>query len=182
MKFTEQKLSGVYIIEPEPHEDERGMLRRQFCQHEFSENHLMTDIKQCNISENRQKHTLRGFHFQLPPHGENKVISCIKGSIYDIVVDLRKDSQTYMEWQSFEFTEEKRLSLYVPIGCANAYLTLENYTWILYYHSEFFNMNAECKIRYNDPVFQFAWPAAPEVISEKDLNIPDFIPSKVSHF
>ena len=174
MKFREQKLQGVYLIEPEPHEDKRGMLRRHFCQQEFSKYDLMTEIKQCNISENQRKHTLRGFHYQLPPNGEDKVISCFKGSIYDIVVDLRKDSQTYMEWQSFEFTEKDRLSLYVPIGCANAYLTLEDNTWILYYHSEFFNLSSEGGVRYNDPAFQFNWPAEPGVISAKDLNIQDF--------
>jgi len=174
MKFAEQNLIGVYIIEPEPHKDERGMLRRHFCRHEFAELGLMTDIKQCNVSENRKKHTLRGFHFQLPPHGENKVISCIKGGIHDIVVDLRKNSASYLKWQSFEFTEESRLSLYVPVGCANAYLTLLDNTWVLYYHSEFFTPRSEGSIRYNDTSFKFDWPAEPCVISGKDLNIPDF--------
>ncbi len=174
MKFTEQKLDGIYLIEPEPYEDERGMLRRNFCQHEFGEYGLMNEIKQTNISENKKKHTLRGFHFQLPPHGENKIISCIRASIYDIVVDLRKESKTYLRWQSFELTEENRLSLYVPIGCANAYLTLQDNTWILYYHSEFYKSGDESGVRYNDPLFKFDWPAEPKVISVKDLNIPDF--------
>ena len=174
MKFSEQKLERVYLIEPEPHKDERGMLRRHFCQHEFAEYSLMNEIKQTNVSENRKKHTLRGFHFQLPPHGENKVISCIKGSIYDIVFDLREESKTYLQWQPFELTEENRLSLYVPIGCANAYLTLQDSSWILYYHSEFYAPGSEGGIRYNDPLFKFHWPAEPKVISDKDLNIPDF--------
>ena len=177
MKFTEQKIAGVYLIEPEPHEDERGMLRRHFCQREFKDNNLMTDIKQTNVSENRKKHTLRGFHFQLPPHGENKIISCIKGNIYDIVVDLRKESRTYLEWQSFELTEENRLSIYLPIGCANAYLTLQDNTWIFYYHSEFYAPGYEGGIRFNDPFFKFYWPAEPKVISDKDLNLSDFIPN-----
>ena len=116
MKFTEQNIEGVYLIEPDPYKDERGMLRRHFCQKEFSDFGLMTEIKQTNISENKKKHTLRGFHYQYPPHGENKVISCIKGSIYDIVVDLREASETYLKWQHFELTEENRLSIYVPIG------------------------------------------------------------------
>ena len=174
MKFTEQKLSGVYIIEPEPYEDERGMLRRHFCQREFRDNNLMTDIRQTNVSENKKNHTVRGFHFQLPPHGEEKVISCIKGAIYDIVVDLRKESKTYLKWQSFELTEENRLGIYVPIGCANAYQTQKENTWVLYYHSEFYTPGVESGIRYNDPFFKFKWIAEPKVISEKDLNIPDF--------
>ena len=174
MKFTEQNIEGVYLIEPEPHIDERGMLRRNFCQNEFADFGLMTEIKQTNISENKKMHTLRGFHFQYPPHGENKVISCVKGSIYDIVVDLRKESNTFMKWQSFDLTEENRLSIYVPQGCANAYLTLQNNTWILYYHSEFYAPGGEGGICYNDPLFKFHWPAEPKVISDKDLNIPDW--------
>ena len=179
MKFSKQKLDGVYLIKHEGHEDKRGMLRRHFCQNEFAEYGLMTEIKQCNLSENRKKHTLRGFHFQLPPHGEEKVISCIKGSAYDIVVDLREESKTYLKWQSFELTEENRLSLYVPIGCANAYLTLQDSTWILYYHSEFYASGGEGGIRYNDPLFNFHWPAEPQVISDKDRNIPNFVQSEV---
>ena len=135
----------------------------------------MTEIKQSNVSENRKKHTLRGFHYQLPPHGENKVISCIKGAIYNVVVDLRENSNTYLQWESFELTEKNRLSLHVPIGCANAYLTLSDDTWVLYYHSEFYVPREERGIRYNDPYFKFNWPAEPNVISDKDLSIQDFV-------
>jgi dTDP-4-dehydrorhamnose 3,5-epimerase len=175
MKFSEQKLEGVYLIEPDPHEDQRGLLRRHFCQNEFVEHGLMTSIKQTNISENRKKLTLRGFHFQYPPNGENKVISCIKGSIYDIIVDLRKKSKTYLQWQPFELTEENRLSIYVPIGCANAYLTLQDNTWILYYHSEFYAPGGEGGVRYNDSFFKFDWPIkVPQHISVKDNSWPDF--------
>lgn len=174
-----QKLSGVFLIEPEPHRDERGMLRRHFCQREFAEYGIMTDVKQCNVSENKKRHTLRGFHYQLPPYGENKILSCMKGAIYDVVVDMREDSDSYLKWEAFELTEENRLSLYVPIGCANAYLTLKDDTWIFYYHSEFYTPGAEAAIRYNDPAFGFDWPADPAVISEKDLAYPNFS-SKVS--
>lgn len=174
MIFHEQKLPGIYIIEPEPYCDDRGLLRRHFCRREFSELSIMTDIKQCNVSENRLQHTLRGFHYQLPPKGENKIISCIKGAIYDVVVDLRGNSSSYLMWESFELTEESRLSLYVPVGCANAYLTLSDNTWILYYHSEFYAPGSEGGIRYDDPFFKFEWPAEPKVISDKDLCLPDF--------
>ena len=175
MIFQKQKLSDVFIIEPEQYSDERGLLRRHFCQREFNEQGLMTDVKQCNVSENKKRHTLRGFHYQLIPYSENKVLSCIKGSIFDIVVDLREDSSTYLQWQKFELTEENRLNLYLPIGCANAYLTLQDNTWIFYYHSAFYNPTAEAGIRYNDPLFKFKWPAKPKVISDKDLDFPDFI-------
>ena len=176
MKFTEQKLEGIYLIEPEPYKDERGMLRRNFCREEFNSYGLMSEIKQTNVSENKKKYTLRGFHFQLAPFGENKVISCMKGGIYNVVVDLRRESKTYLQWQSFDLTEENRLSLYVSIGFANAYLTLDNSTWILYYHSEFYVPENELSVRYNDPLFKFEWPSEPKVISDKDLNIPDYTP------
>jgi dTDP-4-dehydrorhamnose 3,5-epimerase len=176
MIFREQRLSGVFTIEPESYSDERGLLRRHFCQREFAKQGIMTDVKQSNISENKKRYTLRGFHYQLPPYGENKILSCIKGAIFDVIVDLREDSDSYLRWESFELTEENRLSLYVPTGCANAYLTLEDNTWIFYYHSEFYTPGAESAIRYNDPFFKFDWPAAPSVISEKDRNYPDFNP------
>ena len=176
MKFIEQNIEGIYLIEPEPYEDHRGMLRRNFCQDEFKNSGLMSDIKQSNVSENKKKDTLRGFHYQVSPFGENKLISCMKGGIYDVVVDLRKESVTYLQWQSFYITEENRLSLYVSIGCANAYLTLEDCTWILYYHSEFYVPGNELSVRYNDQLFKFEWPSEPKVISNKDLNIPDYTP------
>ena len=156
MIFHEQQLSGVFTIEPEPYSDERGLLRRHFCQQEFAEQGIMTYVKQCNVSENTKRHTLRGFHYQLPPYGENKILSCIKGAIYDVIVDMRKNSNTYLKWESYELTEENRLSLYVPIGCANAYLTLKGNTWILYYHSEFYAPGTEAAIRYNDSFFNSA--------------------------
>lgn len=176
MKFLEQALAGVYLIHPEPIEDHRGLLRRHFCQREFQDFHLFTDIKQTNISENKIKQTLRGFHYQHPPHGEAKLISCIKGSIYDIVVDLRPNSTTFCKWIQTELSEENRLSLLVPAGCANAYLTLEDNTWILYLHSNFYTPSSESGIRYNDPFFNFKWPAEPFVISEKDKFFPLFNP------
>ena len=174
MIFLEQELKDVYLISPEPFKDERGMLRRHFCKNEYLKNELFTDIKQTNISENTSIHTLRGFHFQYPPYAENKVISCISGSIYDIVVDLRKESKTYLKWQSFNLKKENRLSLYVPAGCANAYLTTAENTWILYYHSELYRPGGEGGIRYNDPLFNFEWPVDPKIISNKDLNFSDW--------
>ena len=174
MKFIRQKIFGVYLIKPEPHEDKRGMLRRHFCKKELKQKQINFDIKQINVSENLKEYTLRGFHYQKKPHGEDKIISCIQGSIYDIVVDLREESKTYKKWQSYKLTQENRMSLFVPKGCANAYLTLENKTWILYYHSEFYKKISEKRIRYNDPSFNFVWPKQPKVISKEDLNANNF--------
>lgn len=174
MKFFEQKIKGVFLIEPEPFEDKRGLLRRHFCQNEFKKHNLFTEICQTNISENHKAYTLRGFHYQLAPKGEDKILSCARGSIYDIVVDLRPDSTTHLQWQSYELSASNRLSLYVPKGCANAWMTLEDDTWIFYYHSEFFSPGFESGIRYNDPFFNFKWPKEPSVISDKDNSYPYF--------
>lgn len=179
MKFAEQKIPGVYLIEPEPFHDHRGMLRRHFCQNEFAKYGILQDIKQCNVSENKLARTLRGFHYQRPPHAEGKLISCFKGAIYDIVLDMRPESSAYRQWIAVELDDENRLSLYVPPGCANAYLTSVDNTWIFYYHSEIYNPGAEVGIRYNDPYFQFKWPAEPGVISNKDRSYPLFDPQQV---
>lgn len=174
MKFIKQNLPDVYLIEPEPAKDHRGLLRRHYCEKEFQEFCPFPYIKQSNISENNMKFTLRGLHFQKKPHGESKIISCIKGSAYDIIVDLRADSPTYCKWISVELSEINRLSILVPDGCANAFLTLSDNTWMLYLHSGFYIPGFEGGIRYNDPHFNFEWPNEPKVISERDKNIPLF--------
>ena len=174
MKFYEQKLKGVYLIEPTPFKDERGVFRRHFCSQELSENKIVTDVLQSNVSENNYAHTLRGFHYQVEPYGEGKTLSCLKGSIYDIIVDLRTESPTYMEWVSFELNENNRNSIHIAPGCANAFLTLEDNSLIHYYCSQSYNPSAERGIRYNDPSFNFEWPCDPVVISEKDNNHPNF--------
>ena len=174
MKFYEQKLAGVYIIEPEPFSDDRGVFRRHFCDREFAEHGIVTDVRQSNVSENRYAHTLRGFHYQIPPYGEGKTLSCLKGSIYDIIVDVRPQSPTYMQWISIELNEENRYSIHIAPGCANAFLTMEDNCLIHYYCSQPYMPEAERGIRYNDPAFKFEWPTEPTVISEKDLNHPDY--------
>ena len=130
----------------------------------------MNAIKQTNIAQNKKKHTLRGFHYYPPPNEENKIISCIKGSFYNIVLDLRKKSSTCYKWQSFKINENDYKSIFIPKGCANAYLTLKDNTWILYYHSDIYNTKKDSVINYKDPYFKFQWPFKPKVISEKDLN------------
>lgn len=176
MKFFDQKIQGVYIIKPEPFEDHRGMLRRHFCQNEFKAKGLFSEVRQTNVSENFKQYTLRGFHYQIEPKREAKVLSCLRGSIYDIIVDLRPKSSTYLQWESFQLSADSRESLYVPEGCANAWMTTEDNTAIFYYHSEFFSPGFEGGIRYNDPLFNFKWPHEPVVMSDKDKNYPDFKP------
>ncbi|MBI4248170.1 MAG: dTDP-4-dehydrorhamnose 3,5-epimerase family protein [Elusimicrobia bacterium] len=180
MKFIPQEIPQMFLVEPEPFVDSRGMLRRHFCRDEFSKNGVSFDVRQCNVSENTSAHTLRGFHIQRPPHQEGKILSCMKGSLYDIILDLRPHSRMYMKWTAVELSERNRLSLYLPPGCANAYLTLEKNTWIFYYHSEFYKPSAEAGVRYNDPLFKFVWPAPPAVISQKDNSYPDFRPEIIN--
>jgi dTDP-4-dehydrorhamnose 3,5-epimerase len=174
MKFHEQKLAGVYLIEPAPFKDDRGVFRRHFCDKEFSEHNIVKNVRQSNVSENKYAHTLRGFHFQVSPYGEGKTLSCLKGIIYDIIVDLRPESPTYMEWVSFELNEDNRYSIHIAPGCANAFLTLDDGCLIHYYCSQPYTPDAERGIRYNDPSFGFEWPFEPAVISEKDMSHPDF--------
>lgn len=174
MKFYPQELPGVFLIEPTAFVDDRGMFRRHFCVDEFAQHGIVTDVKQANVSENRFAHTLRGFHYQLAPFEEGKTLSCLRGSIYDIVVDLRRDSPTYKKWIALELNGSNRRAVHIPPGCANAFLTLEDDCLIHYYCSEAYNPQAERGIRYNDPSFDFSWPAEPKVISDKDKSHPDF--------
>ncbi len=171
MEFLEQKIKGLYLIKPLPFKDKRGMLRRAFCKKEFKESKLSFDIKQINISENKKIYTLRGMHMQTKPFEESKVISCINGEIYNVVIDLRKNSKTKNKWQSFNLSEVNRISLLVPKGCANGYLTLKNNTRVLYFHSEYYAPGYEQNINYNDPYFKVKWPYSPKVISNKDKFI-----------
>lgn len=176
MKFYQQKIKGVYLIEPEPFTDKRGMYRRHFAKEEFRSRSLNPDIIQSNIVENIHAYTLRGFHYQVAPHEEAKTLSCIKGSIYDIVVDLRADSPTFLKWIGLELNDKNRNSLYIPPGCAHAALTLVDNTIVQYFSSGAYRPQSEKGIRFDDPIFNFIWPHKPIIISDKDKNHPDFIP------
>lgn len=174
MKFIEQKISGLFLVEPSLHQDDRGVFRRSFCVEEFNNAGINFTVKQGNISQNFYKHTLRGFHYQLEPSRESKVISCIIGALYNIVLDLRKGSQTHYQWVALEVDAESRQSIVVPAGCANAFMTMDDNTIVHYYMGDSFAPNSYRGIRYNDPMFGFVWPCEPEVISEKDMNLADY--------
>lgn len=180
MKFVEQRISGIYLIQSEPFKDDRGVFRRSFCLNEFAQIPGGFEIKQTNISENFKKHTLRGFHFQTPPFGESKVMTPMQGAIYNVAVDLRPSSKTFKQSLCLELKSDDRVSLLIPKGCANAFLTLEDNTTILYYMSEFFSANNYCGFRYNDPEFKISWPASPKQISDKDLHHADFAKQSLS--
>jgi len=174
MKFIPQKIAGHFLITPNFHRDERGVFRRSYCKDEFARHGIDFYVRQGNISENFHKHTLRGFHYQLFPSNESKIISCATGSLYNVVLDLREGSNTYKQWVAHEISSTGGESIYVPSGCANAFLTMEDNTVIHYYMGDSFSPNTYRGIRYNDPEFSVQWPCEPAVISEKDLNLPDF--------
>ena len=174
MLFQKQKIKGLKVIKPNSFIDKRGLFRRIYCLNELKLKQINFKIKQVNISENKNTQTLRGFHYQKYPFGEDKIITCIQGEIHNIVLDMRQKSKTFMNWQSFKLSEQNRIALLVPKGCANAYLTLKKKTWILYFHSQFYKPGYEKSVKYNDPKFNFDWPKEVKVISKKDNSIKFF--------
>jgi len=175
MIFRETKLPGAFVIEFKRLEDERGFFGRSFCHHEFAEKGLNPDVAQCNISFNRDVGTLRGMHYQEAPHAEDKLIRCSRGSLYDVIVDLRRESPTFTQWIALELTGDNGRMLYVPKGCAHGFQTLEGNTEVFYQMSEFYHPESACGVRWNDPTFGIDWPAGVlAIISERDRNWPDY--------
>lgn len=175
MIFAEAKLPGVFVIDIEPLEDERGFFARAWCEREFAEHGLSTRIAQCNVAYNPRKSTLRGMHFQAVPHAEVKLVRCTRGAIYDVVVDLRPQSPTFMRWSGIELTAENRRMLYVPEGLAHGYQTLVDETETYYQVSESYAPGFERGARWDDPAFGIVWPEAEQrIISEKDRSWPDY--------
>jgi dTDP-4-dehydrorhamnose 3,5-epimerase len=171
--FKQTKLAGVMEVLPEPKTDERGFFARTWCQKEFGAQGLNPRLVQCNLSVNIRKGTLRGMHYQAPPYSEAKLVQCIKGEIYDVVLDLRAGSATYKKWIGEVLTAEQHNMLYIPEGCAHGFLTLADDTEVFYQMSEFYQPEAARGIRWNDPAFRIDWPAAVQVISERDRTYPD---------
>jgi dTDP-4-dehydrorhamnose 3,5-epimerase len=174
MVFSRSPLDEVYSISLEPHVDQRGFFARVFCEREFASYKLATKYVQWSISFNERKGTLRGMHFQLPPQQETKIVRCTKGSAYDVVLDLRRDSPTYLQWASFELTAGNHISVYVPPGCAHGFQTLEPKTELFYQISEFYDAVAASGVRWNDPLFGIKWPLPDPILSEQDQFYPDF--------
>lgn len=176
MKFHKTSLEGAYLIELEKRGDERGFFARYFCQNEFADAALETNFPQINTSLTEKSGTLRGLHYQLPPAAEVKVVRAIRGALYDVIVDLRPQSPTYLKSFGAELNDENRLMMYVPRGFAHAFLTLRDNTEALYLVSAFYSPENERGIRWNDPAIKLDLPVAPVEISEKDRNWPDLNP------
>ncbi len=177
MIFTETPLKGAYIIGLEKRGDDRGFFARVFCRREFEQHGLVTQFVQVNNSLSGQKGTLRGMHYQLAPRAETKVVRCIKGAFYDVILDLRPGSPTFGQSFGLELSADNRLMLYVPKGFAHGFITLTESTEAFYFVDEFYAPEMERIVRWNDPRFGIRWPAAPEVLSDKDRDARDFDPA-----
>ena len=175
MKFLETPISGVYIVEPDKHGDERGFFARSYCQKEFLKFGLTVPAVQCNISFNENKGTLRGLHFQSAPASEAKLVRCTQGSIVDVAVDMRPDSSTYLEHVMIELTDQNRLALYVPEQFAHGFQTLEDRCEVFYQVTAFYTPELEGGLRYNDPRLSIDWPLPVSTISDKDSDWPDVV-------
>jgi dTDP-4-dehydrorhamnose 3,5-epimerase len=174
LKFQPIELPGAFVITPEPHRDERGLFARIWCSREFEEHGLDPRLVQCSLSFNPVKGTLRGLHYQVEPHAEAKCIRCTRGSIYDVIVDLRTTSPTFKQWRSFELTADNRLALYVPEGMAHGFQTLAPDTEVMYHMSEFHHPDSARGVRWDDPAFGIAWPPDERTMSDRDRQYPDF--------
>jgi dTDP-4-dehydrorhamnose 3,5-epimerase len=194
MIFTETELKGAYLVEIEKNEDDRGFFARSYCAREFEAHGLNPKVVQCNISFNRNKGTLRGMHYQVSPFREAKLVRCVRGAVYDVIVDVRANSATFCQWFGIELTSPRfalradcsqltsdcaQLAsycrmLYIPEGFAHGFITLEDNTEVFYQMSEFYAPESARGFRWNDPVFGINWPLEPSVISERDRSHPDF--------
>lgn len=172
--FTETSLQGAYIVELDPAEDERGFFARSWCENEFRAAGLAPRLCQCNISFNRRKGTLRGMHYQDDPFPEAKLVRCTMGSIYDVIIDLRRDSSTFCQWLSVELAAANRRMIYVPAGFAHGFQTLEDNSEVFYQMSEFYHPERARGVRWDDPAFGIRWPDDQRTISAADMSYPDF--------
>jgi dTDP-4-dehydrorhamnose 3,5-epimerase len=172
MKFKELSLKGVFEIETNSFEDSRGAFFRSFCQEEFSVIRPDITFVQLNQSINYNKGTLRGMHYQIPPKAEDKLIRCIKGEVYDVIIDLRKDSPTFLKWTSLVLSSKKNNLIFIPKGFAHGFITLEDDSQLIYHHTEFYNNEYERGLNFKDPLINIDWGIDVKVVSEKDMSYP----------
>jgi len=172
MKFNKIPLKGAYIIELEPFRDSRGLFARTYCRKEFQKIGHNKEFVQFNHSATAQKGTLRGMHYQVPPSAEIKLIRCVRGSAYDVIIDIRYESPTFLKYFGTELNEDNMKMIYVPEGFAHGFQTLENNTQLVYHHSQYYNPEHERGIRYNDPAVGIDWPLEPINVTAKDKNYP----------
>ncbi len=172
MRFAPTALAGAYLIHLEPRVDERGLFARAFCAREFADHGLEPNYVQANISTNTRVGTVRGLHFQRAPHAEVKLVRCVKGAVYDVIVDLRENSKTYRRWFGAELSDANGLTMYVPQGFAHGYQALSDGATVFYMVSAFYAPQAEGGLRFDDPKLAIEWPLAVAEVSEKDAKWP----------
>ncbi|MDY7000426.1 MAG: dTDP-4-dehydrorhamnose 3,5-epimerase [Thermodesulfobacteriota bacterium] len=172
MKFHETPLKGAYVVEPEPFFDARGGFARIFCQKELAGAGLGCDIVQANRSVNAKAGCVRGLHYQSPPKAETKMVTCIRGAVRDVIVDLRRGSSTFLQWFGKTLTAENMLLIYAPAGFAHGFQTLEDNSELLYLHTEFYSPDHEDGIRHDDPLLGIDWPLEPTGVSDRDRSHP----------
>ena len=174
MVFLPTQLAGVTLIEPEPVSDGRGLFARTWCQRDFESQGLTAKLAQCSVSFNARRATLRGMHFQAEPHAEAKLVRVTRGAIYDVALDLRPDSSTYLQWFAAELSSDNRHMLYIPEGYAHGFQTLTDDAEVFYQISEFYEPDAGRGVRWNDPAFDIGWPLGNPILSDRDRNYPDY--------
>ncbi len=173
MNFSETPLPGVFLIDVEPREDERGFFARTFCRREFEEHGLESNLVQCSLSFNRLRGTIRGVHFQRSPWQEVKLVRCTAGAIFDVIIDLRADSPTFLKYFTVELSAANRRTLYVPKNVAHGFQTLADATEVTYQMTEFYAPSSGTGLRWNDPLFAVPWPLPASVISDQDAGYAD---------
>jgi dTDP-4-dehydrorhamnose 3,5-epimerase len=172
MRFEQTNLKGAYIIDLEPVRDNRGFFARSYCAREFARVGLPAVVAQCNVSYNAHKGTVRGVHYSVGPYAEAKLVRCTRGAVWDVMVDLRPDSTTYLEHLGVELTAENHRALFIPAGFGHGFQTLVDDTEVYYQMSEFYTPEAQRGYRYDDPAFGIKWPLEVTVVSDKDANAP----------
>lgn len=174
MIFGETKIAGVYLVDIEPHEDHRGLFARTFCEREFAAIGASAPMVQASVSWSRRRGTVRGIHFQRPPSHEAKLVRCIRGRVFDVIVDLRPDSQTYADHVAVDLDPLSRRAVYIPPGLGHGFQTLEDDTEVFYQMSDYADATLAAGVRWNDPAFGIQWPLADVTIHERDASYADF--------
>lgn len=173
MRFIETYITGAWLVQPEPRVDDRGFFARLWAVNEFAARGLNARFVECNNSFSLIRGTLRGLHYQAPPHAEAKLVHCVRGRVFDAIVDMREDSPSYRRWFGAELSADNRSMMYVPEGCAHGYLTLDDASEVIYAVTAPYHPAAERGVRWNDPAAAIVWPVEPSSVSEKDRQWPD---------
>lgn len=174
MRFQETGLAGAWLLDVEPHQDDRGSFSRIWCRREFGERGLATDLVQASLSWNARRGTLRGMHYQAPPKAEVKLVRCVRGAVHDVILDLRPDSPSYGRHFAGELSAENRRAMYVPEGFAHGFQALRDGSEVLYHMSEFYSPEHGRGVRWDDPAFGIEWPVPDPIMNERDRTYPDF--------